>query len=78
MSCGVNDQIVVYHRFFLPLLCALCVAAPVFAGPDAATFPPLNPQELEAVVTEIMAMVKTDENQVEERGRSDLFFTNSV
>ncbi|MBI5041019.1 MAG: hypothetical protein HZB57_07430 [Gammaproteobacteria bacterium] len=46
------------------LMYALCVAAPVFAASDSAVFPPLSSEELDAVVGEIRAMVKTDESQV--------------
>lgn len=46
------------------LTCALCAAPTLSAEPGSTAFPPLNPQELAAVIGEIEAMVKTDESQV--------------
>ncbi|MDP2828163.1 MAG: hypothetical protein Q8O37_06115 [Sulfuricellaceae bacterium] len=50
----------------VPLCLAFCLLFPAFTHAGVTTLPPLNPQELEAVVQEIKAMVKTDESRVED------------
>ena len=50
------------HVFMLT--CVLCAVPSLSAEPISTAVAPLNPQELDAVIGEIQAMVKTDESQV--------------
>ena len=58
----MTQQYVTPFLFRFTLFITICFASLAYA--QASTLPPLSPAELEAVIQEIKAMVKTDEGQV--------------